>query len=228
MKRLLFCLALATLASPHLLHGASRAEWKFSFGGGVAPNGSVRVDKDAAYSPERGFGFLDGATAAQTPFTFAVDVPEGNYDVTLRFGDKKAAASATVKAEARRLMIEKVTTPAGKFDSRTFTVNRRTPEITTGRRVSLNKRELGPPVGANWDDHLTLEFLGSPGALDSLEIKPSPQAVTVFIAGDSTVNDQSNEPWAGWGQILPWQTTPSQAARSTASGGRSGSKKSSA
>ena len=34
-------------------------------------------------------------------------------------------------------------------------------------------------------------------------IKPAPDAVTVFLAGDSTVTDQAREPWTGWGQMLP-------------------------
>jgi lysophospholipase L1-like esterase len=37
----------------------------------------------------------------------------------------------------------------------------------------------------------------------SLEIQPTRPSITVFVAGDSTVTDQTNEPYAGWGQMLP-------------------------
>jgi hypothetical protein len=38
---------------------------------------------------------------------------------------------------------------------------------------------------AHWDEHLTLEFLGSPAAVAALYIEPAPEATTVFIAGDA-------------------------------------------
>ena len=134
---------------------------------------------------------------------FAVDVPEGNYEVTLRFGDAKSATSSTIKAESRRLMLEKVETKRGEFVSRTFTVNVRKPAISNGVTVALNSREKGPPVVPDWDEHLTFEFNGSRPGVASLEIKPAGKVVTVFIAGDSTVTDQAKEPYCGWGQMLP-------------------------
>jgi lysophospholipase L1-like esterase len=42
----------------------------------------------------------------------------------------------------------------------------------------------------------------------------------VFIAGDSTVTDQMNEPWAGWGQMLPRFFKPSVAVANHAESGR--------
>ena len=132
-----------------------------------------------------------------------MDVEEGNYDVTMRFGDPAAATSTTIKAESRRLMIEKVETEPGKFETRTFTVNVRKPAISTGGTTSLNGREKGPPPVPDWDDHLTFEFNGKHPGVASIEIKPAKDAITVFIAGDSTVTDQAHEPYAGWGQMLP-------------------------
>ncbi|MEA3187263.1 MAG: hypothetical protein QOD99_1093, partial [Chthoniobacter sp.] len=55
----------------------------------------------------------------------------------------------------------------------------------------------------DWDDRLTFEFNGKHSGVASMEIKPAKEAITVFLAGDSTVTDQRNEPWAGWGQMLP-------------------------
>src|SRR6185312_17357350 len=97
------------------------------------------------YDAKRGYGFLPGGGAAPDgPSVFAVDVPEGNYDVTIRFGNPSAATSTTVKAESRRLMLHGVETAAGKFETRTFTVNVRRPAIRTGGTPALNGREKGP------------------------------------------------------------------------------------
>ncbi len=168
------------------------------------PPGYQHVAPNVIYDANRGYGFLDGtAPTAETPRVFAVDVEEGNYDVTMRFGDPTRATSSTVKAESRRLMIEKVETAPGKYETRTFTVNVRKPAISTGGTTSLNSRETGPPPVPNWDDRLTIEFNGKQPGITALEIQPASDALTVFVAGDSTVTDQSNEPWAGWGQMLP-------------------------
>src|SRR5438094_599505 len=56
----------------------------------------------------------------------------------MRFGDPSSATSTIIKAESRRLMIEKVETAPGKFETRTFTVNVRKPAISTGDTKSPN------------------------------------------------------------------------------------------
>jgi lysophospholipase L1-like esterase len=179
------------------------AELKFSFGEAEAPPGYTRVTAQTPYDAKRGFGFLLAAALPGQPSVFAVDVEEGNYDVTLRLGDLKRATSTTVKAESRRLMIERVETSPGQFETRTFTVNVRKPAISTGGTTALNAREKGPPPVPDWDDHLTIEFNGARPGVTSIEIKPANDAITVFLAGDSTVTDQAKEPYAGWGQMLP-------------------------
>jgi lysophospholipase L1-like esterase len=183
------------------------AEYRFDFGSGKAQPGYTQVTPQTTYEVKRGFGFLQSAAAA-TPdkpaiSVFVVDVEEGNYEVTMRFGDPKSATSTTIKAESRRLMVESVETAPGKFETRTFTVNVRKPKISTGGTTSLNDREKGPPPKADWDDHLSFEFNGKHPGVASMEIKPAKGAITVFLAGDSTVTDQAHEPWAGWGQMLP-------------------------
>ena len=40
------------------------------------------------------------------PLVISVAVPEGNYRVTVKLGDARAATSTTVKSENRRLMLE--------------------------------------------------------------------------------------------------------------------------
>lgn len=183
-------------------------ELKFAFGSGRVQPGYMQVTPQTTYDLKQGFGFLASAAAPATPdkpsvSVFAADVPEGNYDVTMRFGDPASATSTTVKAESRRLMIEKVETASGKYETRTFTMNVRKPAISTGGTTSLNSRELGPPPAADWDDHLSFEFNGSHPGVAALEIKPAAGAITIFVTGDSTVTDQRHEPYAGWGQMLP-------------------------
>ncbi len=138
--------------------------------------------------------------ASDTPFFVHAPLPEGNYDVTVTLGDKSRASETTVKAESRRLMLERVGTKAGQFVTRTFTVNVRTPLIAGKDSVRLKPREVG---SATWDDKLTLEFNGAHPAVRDIQIKSAKSPVTVFLAGNSTVVDQTAEPWAAWGQMIP-------------------------
>jgi lysophospholipase L1-like esterase len=68
-----------------------------------------------------------------------------------------------------------------------------------GTMVRLNAREAGSPT---WDDKLTLEFLGAEKKVATLSIEPA-DVPTVYLVGDSTVTDQTREPAASWGQMLP-------------------------
>jgi hypothetical protein len=62
------------------------------------------------YSKEKGFGFEPGAEVkcgerectSDKPFYFSAAIPEGNYRVTVRFGDEQRSTSTVVKAELRR------------------------------------------------------------------------------------------------------------------------------
>jgi len=200
---------------------AEKSEWRFDFGTGEAPAGFTRVAREAAYEAERGYGFLPqgNAAAPSAVAMFGAAVLEGNYTVTARFGSAKEATATTIKAESRRLMIEKVETAAGKFETRTFTVNVRQPAISGGGMTLLNSREQGPPVKADWDTMLTLEISGAHPGVASLEIRPASEAVTVFIAGDSTVTNQAKEPYAGWGQMLPRFFGPGVAVSNQAESG---------
>jgi len=177
------------------------------------------------FTPERGYGFDLGTApaAANTPFYFSVAVPEGNYRVTVTFGDAAATSANTVKAESRQLLLESLATKPGEFVTRTFTVNVRNASLPPppqnapgGTAVLLNPREVGL---LRWDDKLTLEFNGAAPRIRSVEIAPAPAAPTVFIAGDSTVTDQPFEPAAGWGQMLPRFLKPEIAVANHAESG---------
>jgi lysophospholipase L1-like esterase len=136
----------------------------------------------------------NGSCQSDAPFFVSVTEPDGDYRVTVVLGSDDAAA---VKAEARRL--EEVSTQSGKKAKRSFVVNVRTPQISADETVRLKPREIG---NLDWDNKLTLEFIGTHPSVRSIEITPV-QAPTIYIAGDSTVVDQDKEPWAAWGQVLP-------------------------
>jgi lysophospholipase L1-like esterase len=126
--------------------------------------------------------------------------PEGIHLVTIAFGADDVDSVTTVKAEARRLIALNVTVPKGRTDVRRFLVDVRRPEYAGGR-VALKPRESGAP---DWDDQLSLEFIGPTARARVVAIEPAPAATTrIFLAGDSTVTDQSQEPYVGWGQVLP-------------------------
>jgi lysophospholipase L1-like esterase len=133
-----------------------------------------------------------------------VELPEGNYNVTLTLGGP-AAANTTVKAELRRLMLENVATGPGETLKRSFTVNVRTPEIPASGKIAAGKVKLKAPRETvkeawAWDKALTLE-VSSDGAVQKVEITQV-DTPTLFLLGDSTVSDQPGEPYNSWGQML--------------------------
>lgn len=140
-----------------------------------------------------------GGFCSDKPHSFSVGLPEGNYDVKITFGDPKGTSSSTLRVESRRLIFERVETP-GKLETRTFTVNIRNSRIGDAGSVRLKPREIGK---LDWDSQLSFEFTGSRPCVTEIDIAPARAAVTVFLAGDSTVVDQDDEPYAAWGQMLP-------------------------
>ncbi|MGK0188025.1 MAG: lysophospholipase L1-like esterase, partial [Verrucomicrobiales bacterium] len=102
----------------------------------------------------------------------------------------------------RRLMLENFTTLPGESKDVTFIVNTRRPAFGGGREVRLKDREHEGEWIA-WDEKLTLEFIESTSAIQTLKIEPAPDLPTIFLLGDSTMCDQPSEPYASWGQMLP-------------------------
>lgn len=155
------------------------------------------------YSDSLGYGYdiLSAPTKkSTTPFYFSVKVPDGNYRVSVTLGSKRRKSQTVVRAESRRLMVESAELPKGKFGTYTFVVQKRSPYINENTSVSLHDREKGT---LTWDDKLTLEFNGSAPAVSSIVIEPDTTATTLYLCGNSTVVDQTTEPWASWGQMIP-------------------------
>ena len=127
-------------------------------------------------------------------------MPDGNYKVTVVLGSKKKAAKTVVRAEARRLMVDEISTKKGKFQTVQFIVNKRSPKISDKMNVCIKPREKGTP---DWDDKLTIDFYGAAPAVKQVKIERDTTATTIFLCGNSTVVDQAHEPYASWGQMIP-------------------------
>jgi len=191
----LLVLTMIFLAS---LTSKGQTSFKFDFGTGKVKGPDVRVAASDAYSPAAGHGFDFGTAPGNAPFYFSVKVPEGNYKVTVKIGDQTQPTETTIKAESRRLMVDDVHTAKGKFITKTFIVNIKDRNITGGEQVKLKPRELNK---LDWDDKLTLEF-DLKTVIQSIDITKVNDQVTVFLAGNSTVVNQDEEPWASWGQMI--------------------------
>ena len=153
-----------------------------------------------------------------TPFYFSVKVPDGNYRVTVTLGSARRKGSTVVRAENRRLMVDATPTRKGQQRTVTFVVNKRSPRINDHMEVKLKPAERGY---LNWDDRLTIEFNGAAPAVTSLTVEPDTTAVTIFLCGNSTVVDQSREPWASWGQMVTRWFGPEVAVSNHAESGLS-------
>ncbi|TCO41563.1 lysophospholipase L1-like esterase [Kribbella antiqua] len=151
------------------------------------------------YDATRGYGFTDPSKVTTTDrggsdpirqdfvtvgaTSFLVDLPNGDYTVSLTAGDAAEASEIAITAE-KMAKVQLTAKPAGEYLSMTFP-------------ISLV------------DGQLNLDFSGTAAKLNSLVINRLPARTagakpTVFIAGDSTVQtyDPGFAPQAGWGQMI--------------------------
>jgi len=139
-------------------------------------------------------------SAKQVSTVVSQPAAEGMVVVTVEFGATDVDSVTTVKAETRRLLALNVAVPKGQTVTRRFLVDVRRPEYTGGR-VTLKARETS---NSTWDQQLSLEFLGPTARAKVVSVAPAPSStVRIFLAGDSTMTDQANEPYVGWGQAFP-------------------------
>jgi hypothetical protein len=183
-----------------VFHEDGATTMHFAFEGN--PNGDRPIVRPPAfYHADDGFGFVDSPTLIGTAlgvtapkyFRFDVNLPDGNYDVAVTLGGTDEDSITTIKAEGHRPMLLDVHVAPGDVVTRMFTVN-------------VRHGTVGPGEHDGWldlDGRLNLEFVGVNPSLMKLDIQPNDKAITVYLAGDSTVCDQDNIPFVGWGQMLP-------------------------
>lgn len=219
MKRILFLISLLLVTGCLLV----RAQvYKFDFTSDKkVKEGFIKVMSETLFNDEQGYGYdlqpaWDGKS--NQPFFFSVNVPDGNYKVTVTLGSKDSAGNTTVRAESRRLFIENLPTKKGEMITESFTVNKRNMKISEREKVKIKAREKNK---LNWDDKLTLEFNGDAPRITSLAIERADKVPTIFLCGNSTVVDYDNEPWAAWGQMFPRWFTDQVAIANYAESGES-------
>jgi lysophospholipase L1-like esterase len=168
---------------------------------------NICVKSNQMFSAKSGFG-ADLGTRANTrkPFYFSVRLPEGNYRVTAVLGSASSNTHIGIKAESRRLFLPLTSMAKNQFLTTDFIVNTRTPRLTPPEKNAPGGGKVfikaGEQQGFNWDDKLTLEFLGDAPYVKEIHIEAVDVPV-IYLMGDSTVTDQEHEPAASWGQMLP-------------------------
>lgn len=193
---------------------------EFDFGTADSPvkEGAVQVTDGSLYDGSTGFGFTDaeslssvertGEDPVQSDFVrpgaskFQVDLPNGDYAVTITSGDALEQTETGVMAESIQ-KVQNTVAAAGEFTERTFEI-------------------------ALVDGQLTLQWTGTAPVINGLSIKKLPERTageepTVYIAGDSTVQtyDEYWRPEAGWGQMIPRYFNEDIAFSNQSIGGRS-------
>ncbi len=200
MKYALLCL-LACMGIPEV--GAQTYKFMFETKRNQA-EGYILVRESDTYTASKGYGYdtalLPESGSKKSAFFFSVALPDGNYRVTALLGNRLHEGETTVRAESRRLYFERVETRRKEYKTCTFVVNKRDTCIAAGESVRIKPRERRK---LNWDEKLTLEFNGKIPCLSELRIERVDDVPTVFLFGNSTVVDQSYEPWGSWGQMIP-------------------------
>ena len=211
-SRISLCSLLALLM--HQLLFANPIQLEFSFGKKRTKEAIV-VHKALPYDRSSGYGFEFGTEKAvsfvkqrdgnslyaHTPFYFSIQVPEGNYLVTVGYrGTKDSVYHSTVRSESRRLHLERVPIAKDEIVKKSFVVHIKDAQIDKGHAVRLKKPREESKL--DWDDKLTLEFQQT-NQIEYIRITAIDKVKTVFLAGNSTVVNQEDEPWASWGQMIP-------------------------
>jgi len=145
----------------------------------------------AVLAPVPAAAALPPQCSGTAPIKCSFNVAPGNYDVTVELGSTTKAANTSMSVEARRQVLNAVSTASGQVVRTTTTVNVRSPE--------------GQPTGqgGNGTAGLQITFAGSAPAIGTLTVTPAVTPLVAYLAGDSTVCDQPAAPYTGWGQYLP-------------------------
>lgn len=207
---------------------AQQTTFKFDFGTDRTENGFIPITSTSKFDKKIGYGFMDisglesvdnGGNAligdyitSEKPFYFSVAIPEGNYNITLNLGDSKGTSETTVRVENRRLMLNDIITKKGEILEKQITIHAKDSIIRKqdGNQIGIVKLKPRERKYLHWDNLLTIEFNDKAPKVCSVIIQPNKTARTIFITGDSTVVDAQYEPWASWGQMLPYFFVPNE------------------
>ncbi|MCR8660593.1 rhamnogalacturonan acetylesterase [Paenibacillus endoradicis] len=188
--------------------------YKFDFGPeGVTVEGYHKVTNSTLYEENLAYGFttinkvsakkrtnesLTGDFCIPFDSTFVADVPNGNYIVTITLGDAFAPTHTSLKTNGEHLVLQNYETVSGQIAREQFGVNVR-------------------------NGQLKLSFGGLAPRLNSVEMLQTSQQITIYLAGDSTVTDPSEDgfPFSGWGQMLNYYFKHDVVIANHAIGGRS-------
>lgn len=180
---------------------AAQMPFRQALGYGFEPRGAI-VDTSANCS-QPASPTVDPVTEPDIATRFSVVLPEGRYRVTMHF---RKAPTGAIMAETRRFYL--LPAAPGQLSRRmlSFVVDVRSAALPAlplnapgATAVRLNPRECG---SYSWDNKLTFAFSRDAQNLSRLDIAPA-ETHRLFLIGDSTVTDQPQPPYAGWGQMLP-------------------------
>ena len=140
----------------------------------------------------------------------------GNYAVTVTLGGG-SAGQTEIHAEANRVLLGLSSTSSGQSTTYSFAVNVRAKEGQPTENVAAGYPGLdlffsGPSAGS-------LEISAIGYALVSAATKP----VMIYVAGDSTVCDQTDTDYAGWAEMIPQYFAPPADVANYADSGESSS-----
>lgn len=192
---------------------------QFDFGPGEAVADYTGIDAYTPYSAEQGYGFTDltlvraetrdTGSSLQSDFVvleagagFNVDLPNGDYTVSLMAGDPEGDTNIAIKVENMD-KVQPTTKAAGEYLEMDFDI-------------------------ALVDGQLNFVFSGTAAKLNAITITKLPERdagtkPVVYLVGDSTMQtyDPYWKPQAGWGQMLPDFFSDAVEIKNHSIGGRS-------
>lgn len=198
---------------------ASAAVHKYDFGSGTVADGYTGVNGESAYSADLGYGFTDlskvtvqdrgtndpiksdfATIAAEGRFN--VDLPNGDYTVSLIAGDPTGNTEIAMDVESMN-KVQLNTKAAGEYLEMSFDI-------------------------ALVDGQMNLVFSGTAANINALVItkqaeREAGSKPAVYLAGDSTMQTYNSywEPQAGWGQMFPSFFSDAVEIKNHSIGGRS-------
>ena len=207
-------ISLSTFVIISLLSQAKASALIFNFGTQHNQTNAEQVDNTThinsaiSYSEQQSYGFdfdsgshvdfAEQGFIANKPVYFSMSLPEGNYRLEVVIGSPKQDSVSTIKVESRRVLLNQLALNKGENSKERFLVNLRNPQIDDQQAIAIKPREA---TYLNWDNKLTLEFAAL-SAIQQIKLSKVNNVTTIFLAGDSTVTDQEQAPWASWGQML--------------------------